>query len=88
MGPIEEQITLNYDLARMYAEAGMFEQAIHSLRLAFVDGFTDNKKLMQDPGFAALRKTSKFRLFMTEEHIAPPNSAEQSSIAAGKVPIQ
>lgn len=80
MGPVEEQIALNYDLARMYAEAGIMDQAINCLRRAFIDGFNDNKKLMQDPSFAALRKTSEFRLFMTEEHIAP-GSAEQSSIS-------
>lgn len=84
MGPIEEQITLNYSLARMYAQAGMTDDAIHYLRQAFMDGFNDNKKLMQDTGFAALRKTPQFRLFMTEEHIARPDSAEQSSLARGK----
>lgn len=80
MGPAEEQITLNYALARMYAQAGMVEDSIHYLRMAFMDGFNDNKKLMQDSGFAALRKTPQFRLFLTEEHLTKPESAEQSSI--------
>ncbi len=88
MGPTEEQITLNYALARMYAQAGMVEPAIHYLRLAFMDGFNDNKKLMQDTGFATLRKTQQFRLLLTEEHIATPDKVEQSSIAHGKNPLR
>lgn len=88
MGPTEEQITLNYALARMYAQAGMVEPAIHYLRLAFMDGFNDNKKLMQDTGFATLRKTQQFRLLLTEEHIATPDTTEQSSIAHGKNPLR
>jgi tetratricopeptide (TPR) repeat protein len=84
MGPVEEQITLNYALARMYAQAGMVEPAIHYLRMAFMDGFNDNKKLMQDTGFVALRKTPQFRMFLTEEHITKPDAVEQSSVVRGK----
>jgi tetratricopeptide (TPR) repeat protein len=88
MGPIEEQATLNYALARLYAEAGMVDPAIHYLRLAFMDGFNDNKKLMEDKAFAALRTTSQFRLLMTEEHVKDPNSIEQSSMAGTKPPLR
>lgn len=84
MGPVDEQITLNYALARMYAEAGMVEPAIHYLRMAYMDGFNDNKKMMQDPGFAALRKTPQFRMFLTEEHLAKPDAVEQSSVVRDK----
>jgi tetratricopeptide (TPR) repeat protein len=86
MGPAEQQITLNYALARMYAEAGMTEPAIHYLRLAFVDGFNDNKKLFEDKGFATLRTTAQFRLLMTEEHVKDPNAAEQSLVDRSKAP--
>lgn len=78
MGPRDEQIALNYALARLYAEAGMFKDAIHYLRMAYMSGFNDNDKLMKDKGFAALRRTSQFRLFMTEEHIKDTNDTEQS----------
>lgn len=78
MAPTDEEIALNYALARMYAQAGMFKNAIHCLRVAFVYGFDDNGKLMKDRAFAALRKTPQFRLFMTEEHIKPSNNTEQS----------
>lgn len=78
MAPTDEEIELNYALARLYAQAGMFKNAIHCLRVAFLYGFSDNDKLMKDGAFAAIRKTPQFRLFMTEEHIKPPNDTEQS----------
>lgn len=79
MAPTDEEIELNYALARLYAEAGMFKNAIHCLRVAFLYGFVDNGKLMKDSAFAALRKTSQFRLFMTEEHIKPANDDSEQS---------
>jgi tetratricopeptide (TPR) repeat protein len=78
LAPADEQIALNYALARLYAQAGMFKNAIRCLRLAYMDGFSDNGKLMKDSAFAALRRTPQFRLFMTEEHIKPSNDTEQS----------
>jgi tetratricopeptide (TPR) repeat protein len=69
MGPAEEQAELNYALARLYAQAGMLDAAIHYLRMAFMDGFNDNKKLLEDQSFAAIRKTSQFRLLLTEEGV-------------------
>jgi len=80
MGPTEEQVALNYALARLYAQAGMVEASIQYLRMAYMDGFNDTRKLMEDQGFAALRTTSQFRLFMTEEHIKGTDSAEQSLV--------
>jgi tetratricopeptide (TPR) repeat protein len=79
LGPLEEQVALNYALARMYAQAGMVDAAIHCLRLAIVSGFNDTKKLMEDKDFAALRMTPQFRLLMTEEHFKDPNT-EQSLV--------
>lgn len=79
LAPTDEEIELNYALARLYAEAGMFNNAIHCLRVAFVYGFDDNSKLMKDSAFAALRKTPQFRLFMTEEHIKPPSGDTEQS---------
>jgi tetratricopeptide (TPR) repeat protein len=88
MGPVDQQITLNYSIARMYAQAGMVEPAIHYLRMAFVAGFNDNKKLYEDKGFAPLRTTSQFRLLMTEEHMKMPDSSEQSSVDGTKAPLK
>lgn len=80
MGPQDEQITLNYDLAELYAQAGMIGPAIHYLRLAFIAGFDDHKKLMEDPSFDKLRHSSQFQLLLTEEHISKPNGSEQSLV--------
>ena len=80
LGPAEAQVALNYALARLYAEAGQVNDAIHYLRMAYMSGFDDNDKLMKDKGFAAIRKTPQFRLFMAEEHIKDPNDADQQSL--------
>lgn len=88
MGPPEEQVTLNYSLAKLYAQAGMVDAAIHYLRMAFMDGFNDNKKLLEDKSFATLRTTQQFRLLLTEEHIKSPDSAEQSLVVGAKSPLR
>ncbi|HTV05493.1 MAG TPA: tetratricopeptide repeat protein [Acidobacteriaceae bacterium] len=80
LGPQDEQITLNYDLAELYAQAGMVDAAIHYLRMAFIAGFKDHKRLMEDKSFAKLRLTPQFQLLLTEEHIKNPNGSEQSMI--------
>ena len=69
MGPLEEQARLNYELARLYAHAGNFEAAIQYLRNAFIDGFDDRKKLMEDKDFATLRGRPEFTLLLAEEHL-------------------
>jgi tetratricopeptide (TPR) repeat protein len=52
--------TVNYELAKTYAKAGMNERALNYLRKALGEGFTDRKKLMNDPEFASLRETPEF----------------------------
>lgn len=86
MAPTDQEIALNYALARLYAEAGMFKNAIHCLRVAFLYGFDDTSKLMKDSAFAALRKTPQFHLFMTEEHIKPTGNMEQSFYIQANAP--
>ena len=68
-GPIEEQAQLNFELARLYASAGNMEAALKYLRLAFIDGFDDMKKLMTAKEFTALREKPEFRLLLAEEHL-------------------
>lgn len=68
-GPMEEQAQLNFELARLYASAGNMEVALKYLRLAFIDGFDDVKKLMAAKEFAALREKPEFRLLLAEEHL-------------------
>jgi tetratricopeptide (TPR) repeat protein len=69
MGPLEEQAKLNYELAKMYAKAGNLEVALKYLRVSFMDGFDDRKKLMADKEFSALRETPEFHLLLAEEHL-------------------
>jgi tetratricopeptide (TPR) repeat protein len=68
-GPIEEQAQLNYELAKLYANAGNMDAAIRYLRLAFIDGFDDMKKLKADKEFATLREKPEYRLLLAEEHL-------------------
>jgi tetratricopeptide (TPR) repeat protein len=63
---IEEQSStkdlaaVNYTLAKTYAQAGMNERALAYLRKAVGEGFSDRKKLMNAPEFAAMRETPEF----------------------------
>jgi len=68
-GPIEEQAQLNFELAKLYANAGNMDAALRYLRLAFIDGFDDVKKIMAAKEFAALREKPEFRLLLAEEHL-------------------
>lgn len=87
MGPADEQVALNYAVARLYAEAGMVGPAIHYLRMAFMDGFTDNRKLFQDKAFARILHTAQFQLLLTEEHVKGADT-EQSLVVRGNSPVQ
>jgi len=69
-GPLEEQAQLNFELARLYANAGNMEVAIKYLRLAFIDGFDDMKKVMAAKEFAVLREKPEFHLLLAEEHLS------------------
>ena len=65
----EERARLDFCLAELYAQAGMVDRAILYLRKAIDDGFNDNKRLMQDPEFANLRKTAEFAELMAAEKL-------------------
>jgi tetratricopeptide (TPR) repeat protein len=69
LGPLEEQATLNFTLAKMYAQAGNMKAALAYLRTAISEGFDDRKKLLGDKDLASLRETQEFHLLMAEEHI-------------------
>jgi tetratricopeptide (TPR) repeat protein len=86
MGPTDEQVKLDYSLAELYAQNSMFGPAIYYLRLAFIAGFKDNKKLLEDTSFAKLRLTTQFHLLLTEEHVKNPN-AEESMVVRSKSPM-
>jgi len=66
IGPTHEMATLNYLLAKTYAEAGRKDEALLYLRKAFDEGFNDRKKLMGTKEFAILHDTPEFQHMVAE----------------------
>ena len=58
---VEERAKYHYYLAKIYAKEGQNERALLYIRKALEEGFTDRKKLIQDPEFAALRDSPEFK---------------------------
>jgi len=67
-GPTHEIATLNYLLAKTYAEAGRKTEALFYLRKAIDQGFSDRKKLLEEKEFAALRDDPTFQRMVAEKH--------------------
>ena len=61
--------TVNYFLARTYAQAGKNDRALYYLRKAIEEGFNDRKKLMGDEQFASLRETPEFAKLLNKERM-------------------
>ncbi len=64
---VDERAKFHYYLAKIYAKEGQKERALLYIRKALEEGFTDKKKLMQDPEFAALRDLPEFKELLTLE---------------------
>jgi len=62
-----ERAWLDFSLAEIFAQAGIEDRAIEFLRKAINEGFSDSKRLMQEPQFAKLRKTPEFAELMAAE---------------------
>jgi tetratricopeptide (TPR) repeat protein len=58
---VDERAKFHYYLAKVYAKEGQKDRALLYIRKALEEGFTDRKKLMQDPEFAALRDLPEFK---------------------------
>jgi tetratricopeptide (TPR) repeat protein len=56
-------------LAEVYARAGRLDAALDSLRRAFMEGFDDRKRVMEDKNLLALRGTPGFQKLMVDEHL-------------------
>jgi len=56
-------------LAEVYARAGKLDDALDSLRRAFMEGFDDRKRVMEDKNLLALRGTPGFQKLMVEENL-------------------
>ena len=68
VGSRRENIAIKYYMAKIYASAGKTKEALGCLRNALDAGFHDDKQLMKDKEFAALRSTPEFHQLMQEEH--------------------
>jgi tetratricopeptide (TPR) repeat protein len=58
---VDERARFHYYLAKIYAKQGQQERALQYIRKALEEGFTDRKKLLQDPEFATLRDLPEFK---------------------------
>jgi tetratricopeptide (TPR) repeat protein len=61
--------TVNYCLAKTYAQAGMNDRALAYLRKALGEGFSDRKRLMSDRELASLRETPEFLQLLSRERL-------------------
>ncbi|HKW96533.1 MAG TPA: tetratricopeptide repeat protein [Bryobacteraceae bacterium] len=64
---VEERAKFHFYLARIYAKAGMNDRALIYIRKALEEGFTERKRLLEDPEFAAVRKMPEFQQLITTE---------------------
>lgn len=67
--PAHDRAEQDFCLARLFAQAGNFGQAINFLRRALDEGFSDQKKLLEDRTLASLRATPEFAELMSEQKL-------------------
>jgi tetratricopeptide (TPR) repeat protein len=67
--PAHDRAEQDFCIARLFAQAGNFREAISFLRRALDEGFTDQKKILQDRTLASLRATPEFAELMSEQKI-------------------
>jgi cytochrome c-type biogenesis protein CcmH/NrfG len=58
---VDERARFHYYLAKIYAKKGQNDRALQYIRKALEEGFTDRKKFLQDPEFAAMRDLPEFK---------------------------
>jgi tetratricopeptide (TPR) repeat protein len=64
---VEERAKFHYYLAKTYAKAGMNDRAITYIRKALEEGYTDRKKMMEDPEFTSLHQLPEFQELLAME---------------------
>jgi tetratricopeptide (TPR) repeat protein len=64
---VDERAKFHYYLAKTYAKAGMNDRALQYIRKALEEGFTERKKLLEDPEFTALRDMPEFKELLARE---------------------
>lgn len=67
--PARERAEQDFCVARLFAQAGNFREAISFLRRALNEGFTDQKKILDDHTLASLRATPEFAELMSEQKL-------------------
>jgi hypothetical protein len=58
---------MNYFMAKSYLIQGHLDKAIDYLRMAMDEGFTNEKKILEDKQFAVLRESPAFQLLLSEQ---------------------
>jgi tetratricopeptide (TPR) repeat protein len=66
-GPTQEIATLNYLLAKTYAQAGRKTEALLYLRKAIDEGFNDRKKILEEKEFAILKDVPEFQQMLAQK---------------------
>jgi hypothetical protein len=56
-----------YYLAKTYAKAGKFDQALNYIRKSLEEGFKERKKFIEEPEFAGMQKDPEFQKVMAME---------------------
>jgi tetratricopeptide (TPR) repeat protein len=64
---VEERAKFHYYLAKTYAKAGQNERALQYIRRALEEGFTERRKLMEDPEFTSVRRMPEFQELLARE---------------------
>jgi len=64
---VQDKARFHYDMARLFAQKGMNDQAIQYIRKSLEEGFKDRKKIQEDPVFAALKDNPEFVELMKKE---------------------
>jgi tetratricopeptide (TPR) repeat protein len=62
---VQEKAKYHYYLARLYAQDGRNDLALQYLRKCIEEGFTDKKKMAEDPGFASMKELPEFKEILT-----------------------
>lgn len=66
----EDRAHFSYVLAKLYAQRGLAEPALESLRRAMEDGYDQIKDVYSDPDFAKLRQDPRFRALMASRPVS------------------
>jgi len=64
---VEERARFHYYLAKMYAQAGMIDQAVQCVRKSLEEGFKERNKFIEEPEFAVLKDNEDFKALMAQE---------------------